>query len=259
MRVEIWSDVSCPWCYIGKARFEKGLAGFPHRDEVEVVYRSFELDASLPEGKTEPIIGMLAGKYGMTEAQARQAEQRVADNAQSEGLGYVVEHRDSGNTFAIHRLLHFAKTKGLQTQLIDLTYRANFAEERSVFSRERLLELSVEAGLDRDEAAAVLDDKRAFADEVWQDEREAQELGATGVPFFVLDRRYGVSGGQPAEVFRQALEEAWRTRPQAPKLASVPGLGPDDIGQGGEMCGPDGCAVPQRAAAEPEGAEADSH
>jgi len=253
MRVEIWSDVSCPWCYIGKARFEKGLAGFPHRDEVEVVYRSFELDASYPAGKTEPVVEMLAKKYGMSEAQARQAEQRVADNAQSEGLGYVVEHRDSGNTFAIHRLLHFAKTKGVQVELIDLTYQANFAEERSVFGRERLLELAVEAGLDRDEAAAVLDDERAYADEVRQDEREAHELGANGVPFFVLDRRYGVSGGQPAEVFRQALEEAWRTRPQAPKLASVPGLGSDDIAQG-EMCGPDGCAVPQRAATAPDDA-----
>jgi predicted DsbA family dithiol-disulfide isomerase len=101
MRVEIWSDVACPWCYIGKARFEKGLAEFEHKDEIEVVYRSFELDPSLPEDKTEPVLGMLAAKYGMSPAQARQAEQRVADNAQSEGLGYVVEGRDSGNTFAI--------------------------------------------------------------------------------------------------------------------------------------------------------------
>jgi predicted DsbA family dithiol-disulfide isomerase len=246
MRVEIWSDVACPWCYIGKARFEQGLAGFPHKDEVEVVYRSFELDPSLPEGRTEPVLGMLAQKYGMSEAQARQAEQRVADNARSEGLGYVTEGRDSGNTFAIHRLLHFAKAKGVQNELIDLTYRANFAEERSVFDRERLLELAAEAGLDRGEAAAVLDDPASYADEVRRDEREAQELGATGVPFFVLDRRYGVSGGQPAEVFRQALEEAWRTRPEAPKLASVPGLGAEEIAQGSEVCGPDGCAVPQR-------------
>jgi hypothetical protein len=116
-----------------------------------------------------------------------------------------------------------------------------------VFDRERLLELAVAAGLDRDKAGAVLEDPTAYADEVRQDEREAHELGATGVPFFVLDRRYGVSGGQPAEVFRQALEEAWRTRPQAPKLVSVPGLDPDEIAQSGEVCGPDGtCAVPQR-------------
>lgn len=248
MRVEIWSDVACPWCYIGKARFEKGLADFPHKDEIEVLYRSFELDGNYPEGKSEPILGLLAEKYGMTEAQARQADQRVADTAHSEGLGFVTEGRDNGNTFAIHRLLHFAKAKGVQNELINLTYQANFAEDRSVYDRERQLELAVEAGLDRDEAAAVLDDPAAYADEVRQDEREALLLGVSSVPFFVLDRRYGVSGGQPAEVFRQALDEAWRTRPQAPKLASVPGLGPDEIGQSAEVCGPDGCAVPQRAA-----------
>ena len=246
MRVEIWSDVACPWCYIGKARFEQGLSEFEHKDEVEVVFRSFELDPHSPEGKTEPVIGMLAKKYGMSEAQALQADQRVADNARSEGLGYVSGTRDSGNTFAIHRLLHFAKTMGVQNELINLTFKANFAEERSVFSRERLLELAVEAGLDKDEAGAVLDDPQAYAAEVRQDEREAQELGANGVPFFVLDRRFGVSGGQLAEVFKQALDEAWRSRPQPMKLPSVPGLGTDEIGTSDEVCGPDGCAVPQR-------------
>jgi predicted DsbA family dithiol-disulfide isomerase len=257
MQVEIWSDVACPWCYIGKARFEKGLSEFAHKDEVEVVFRSFELDPNRPEGETAPVIGMLAKKYGMSETQARQAEQRVADNAHSEGLEYVAEARDSGNTFAIHRLLHFAKAKGVQNALIDLTYRANFGEERSIYSRERLLELAVEAGLDRDEAAKVLDDPQAYAAEVRQDEREAQELGANGVPFFVLDRRYGVSGGQPAEVFKQALTEAWNTRPQPVKLLpSVPGLGPDEIGVSDEVCGPDGCAVPQRDTAGQSGSVA---
>lgn len=247
MQVEIWSDVACPWCYIGKARFEKGLAEFEHKDEIEVVFRSFELDPHRAEDEAGPVIPMLAKKYGMSEAQARQAEQRVADNARSEGLGYLTDGRDHGNTFAIHRLLHFAKTKGVQDELIDLTFHANFAEERSVFDRERLLELAVQAGLDAADARAVLGDPEAFAAEVRQDEREAQELGATGVPFFVLDRRYGVSGGQPAELFTQALEEAWRTRPQPVKLLpSVPGLGPDEIGQSDEVCGPDGCAVPQR-------------
>ena len=246
MRVEIWSDVACPWCYIGKARFEQGLAGFEHKDEVEVVFRSFELDPRIPEGETSPVLGMLAKKYGLSEAEARAAEERVATNARSEGLEYRSEGRDNGNTFAIHRLLHFAKTKGAQNELINLTFKANFAEERSVFDHGRLLELAVAAGLDADEARGVLDDPKAYAAEVRQDEREAQELGATGVPFFVLDRRYGVSGGQPAEVFKQALEEAWRSRPQPTKLPSVPGLGSDEIGQSGDVCGPDGCAVPQR-------------
>ena len=115
-----------------------------------------------------------------------------------------------------------------------------------VFDRERLLELAVAAGLDRAESAAVLADPKAYAAEVRQDEQEAQELGATGVPFFVLDRRFGVSGGQPAEVFKQALDEAWRSRPQLAPLPTVPGLGTDEIGTSDEVCGPDGCAVPQR-------------
>jgi predicted DsbA family dithiol-disulfide isomerase len=212
-----------------------------------VVFSSFELDPQFPKGKTEPVVEVLAKKYGMSEAEARQAERHFAETARAEGLGVLDQDRDRGNTFAIHRLLHFARAKGLQDELMNLIFEAHFAQERSVFDRERLLELAAAAGLDRDEAAAVLDDPTAYADEVWQDEREAHEFGATGVPFFVLDRRYGVSGAQPAEVFRQALEEAWRTRPQAPKLASIPGLGSDEIAQSGEVCGPDGtCAVPQR-------------
>jgi predicted DsbA family dithiol-disulfide isomerase len=247
MRVEIWSDVVCPWCYVGKERFARGLADFPHKDEVEVVFRSFELDPRHPKGETEPVVEVLAKKYGVSEAEARQAEQRFAETARAEGIGFLDKDRDRGNTFAIHRLLHFAKTKGLQDELMDLIFKAHFAEEGSIFDRGRLLELAVAAGLDRDDADAVLDDPTAYADEVRQDEREAHELGVTGVPFFVLDRRYGVSGGQPAEVFRQALEEAWRTRPQPPKLASIPGLGSDEIAQSGEVCGPDGtCAVPPR-------------
>ena len=118
MRVEIWSDVVCPWCYIGKERFAKGLAGFPHQDEVEVVFRSFELDPQHPKGETEPVVEVLAKKYGVSEAEARQAEQRFAETARAEGIGFIDKDRDRGNTFAIHRLLHFAKAKGLQDELM---------------------------------------------------------------------------------------------------------------------------------------------
>ncbi|WP_405596406.1 DsbA family oxidoreductase [Streptomyces sp. NBC_01410] len=212
MRVEIWSDIACPWCYIGKARFEKGLAAFAHRDGVEVVHRSFELDPGRAKGDTAPVIDMLALKYGRTREEARSMEEHVAATARSEGLGYRTEGRDHGNTFDIHRLLHLARARGRQDELLDLAYRANFAEERSVFDPEILVDLAVEAGLDADEARAVLADEGAYADDVRADEREAAELGATGVPFFVLDRRYGVSGGQPAEVFTKALEQAWQGR-----------------------------------------------
>ncbi|MGW8986124.1 DsbA family oxidoreductase [Streptomyces parvus] len=222
MRVEIWSDIACPWCYIGKARFEKGLAEFAHRDEVEVVHRSFELDPSRAKGDTALVIDMLAEKYGRSREEAAAMEANVAANAQSEGLGYRTEGRDHGNTFDIHRLLHLAKARGRQDELLTLAYRANFAEERSVFDGEVLVALAEEAGLDADEARAVLADPEAYADDVRTDEREAAELGANAVPFFVLDRRYGISGGQPSEVFVQALEQAWKDRP-ATALTTVGG------------------------------------
>ncbi|MBT2429924.1 protein-disulfide isomerase [Streptomyces sp. CB00316] len=237
MRVEIWSDIACPWCYIGKARFEKGLAEFAHRDEVEVVHRSFELDPGRAKGETEQVIDMLAAKYGRTREEAASMEANVAANARAEGLGYRTEGRDHGNTFDIHRLLHLAKARGRQDELLTLAYRANFAEERSVFDDEVLLALAVEAGLDADEARAVLADPEAYADEVRADEREASELGANAVPFFVLDRRYGISGGQPSEVFVQALEQAWKDRPATT---------PTTVGGDAAACDTDGaCEVPK--------------
>ncbi|GAA1368493.1 DsbA family oxidoreductase [Streptomyces beijiangensis] len=235
MRVEIWSDIACPWCYVGKARFEKALTAFPHRDQVEVVHRSFELDPNRAKGDSGLVIPMLAKKYGMSEAQAQEAEKNLGTNAAAEGLAYLTEGRDHGSTFDMHRLLHFAKEQGRQDQLIGILYRANFADERSVFDDDdRLVELAVEAGLDADAARAVLADPSAYADDVRTDEREAAELGANGVPFFVLDRALGVSGAQPAEVFTQALHQAWDAKP---RLATISGAD-------GEVCGPDGCAVP---------------
>ncbi|WP_326676625.1 DsbA family oxidoreductase [Streptomyces sp. NBC_01237] len=237
MRVEIWSDIACPWCYIGKARFEKGLAEFAHRDEVEVVHRSFELDPGRTKGDTALVIDMLAQKYGRTREEAASMEANVAANAQAEGLGYHTEGRDHGNTFDIHRLLHLAKARGRQDELLTLAYRANFAEERSVFDDDELVRLAVEAGLDGEEARAVLADPEAYADDVRADEREASELGANAVPFFVLDRRYGISGGQPSEVFLKALEQAWKDRPVTALTA---------IGEDGAACDPDGaCEVPR--------------
>ncbi|WP_141698477.1 DsbA family oxidoreductase, partial [Streptomyces lushanensis] len=147
MRVEIWSDIACPWCYIGKARFEKGLAAFAHRDDVEVVHRSFELDPGRAKGDVGLVVDMLAEKYGRTRAEALAMEDHVASNARSEGLDYLAEGRDHGNTFDIHRVLHLAKAQGRQDALLDLVYRANFAEERSVYDQENLVRLAVEAGL----------------------------------------------------------------------------------------------------------------
>ncbi|MGC0378104.1 DsbA family oxidoreductase [Streptomyces sp. SAI-229] len=236
MRVEIWSDIACPWCYVGKARFEKALAAFPHREQVEVVHRSFELDPGRAKDDVQPVLSMLTRKYGMSEAQAEAGEDNLGAQAAAEGLPYRTRGRDHGSTFDMHRLLHFARERGRQVELLDLLYRANFAEERSVFNDdERLVELAGAAGLDTGAVREVLADPQAYADEVRADEREAAELGANGVPFFVLDRTYGVSGAQPAEVFTQALTRAWGERPP---LTLVDG--------DAEACGPDGCAVPRQ-------------
>jgi predicted DsbA family dithiol-disulfide isomerase len=235
MRVEIWSDIACPWCYVGKARFEKALAAFPHRDRVEVVHRSFELDPGRAKDDVQPVVTMLTRKYGMSRAQALAGEDGLAAQAAAEGLDYRTRGRDHGSTFDMHRLLHLAKEHGRQERLLDLLYRANFAEERSVFNDDdRLVELAVAAGLDAAAARAVLADPDAYAAEVRADEREAARLGATGVPFFVLDRTYGVFGAQPVEAFAQALSQAWDGR------SALRPAGRQDA----EACGPDGCAVP---------------
>jgi len=222
---------------VGKARFEKALAAFPHRDQVEVVHRSFELDPGRAKGDIQPVITMLTRKYGMSAEQAQAGEENLGAQAAAEGLAYRTEGRDHGNTFDMHRLLHLAKRHGRQDELIQILYRAKFAEERSVFAEgdDRLVELAVEAGLDADEVRRVLADPDAYADDVRADEREAAQLGANGVPFFVLDRAYGVSGAQPAEVFTQALTQAWGDRSPLTLL---------DTGDA-DACGPDGCAVPQ--------------
>ncbi|GAA4145112.1 DsbA family oxidoreductase [Actinospica acidiphila] len=238
MRVEIWSDIACPWCYVGKARFEKALASFPHRDGVEVVHRSFELDPGRAKDDVEPVLTMLTKKYGMSQAQAEAGEDNLGAQAAAEGLPYRTRGRDHGGTFDMHRLLHFAREHGRQEQLLDLLHRANFAEERSLFGDdERLVGLAGAAGLDPEAARAVLTDQEAYAAEVRADEQDAARLGARGVPFFVLDRKYGVSGAQPVDVFTRALTQAWGERSP---LTLVDG------GTDAEACGPDGCAVPER-------------
>ncbi|MFI0218961.1 DsbA family oxidoreductase [Streptomyces lydicus] len=232
MRVEIWSDIACPWCYIGKARFEAGLAAFAHRDGVEVVHRSFELDPDAPALTDIPVLDMLASKYRVSRDEAEAMEARVADAAAGEGLDYRSD-RIHGNTFDLHRLLHAAKAHGVQDALLDALYRANFAEARPLGDPAVLQEIATAAGLPAEEAARVLGDPAAYAQEVRADEREAAALGATGVPFFVIDRRYGISGGQPADVFRQALERAHAD-------GAIQTLAAPD----GEVCGDEGCAVP---------------
>jgi len=212
MQVEIWSDVVCPWCYLGKKRFERALAGFEHRDHVQVVYRSFELDPGAPQGVTTPTVARLAEKYGMSPAQADQAQQQMEERATADGLTFRMADLRSGNTRDAHRLLQLAKDAGQQDQLMERLQRAYFTDQESIFDHESLARLATEAGLDRDEAAAVLASDR-YAEHVDTDEQMAQALGATGVPLFVIDRKYGISGAQPPETIASVLERAWAEAP----------------------------------------------
>jgi predicted DsbA family dithiol-disulfide isomerase len=213
MRVDIWSDVVCPWCYIGNGRFARALAGFEHRDEVEVVYRSFELDPSIPEGQATPILDLLAAKYGMSQAEARQAESRVVALAVAEGLDFTAD-RAMGNTFDAHRLVHLGREHGLQERVLQRLYHAYFGEGRSVFDQEALVGLAADAGLDPGSARQALKDG-SYGDAVRTDEAQARRLGINGVPFCVLDGKYGVSGAQPEETFAQALREAFQAQASA--------------------------------------------
>lgn len=208
MRVDIWSDVVCPWCYVGKSRFENALGSFAHRDEVEVVYRSFELDPARPAGERETVLGMLSRKYGMPPEQAREAEERVAGLARAEGLGYNSQ-RPVGNTFSLHRVLHLGKEHGVQHDLLGAIYRAYFAEAREIFDAQVITAVAAAAGLDAEAVRKVLDNGDAYAGDVRADENEARRLGISGVPFFVFDMTLGVSGAQAADTFSQALEQAW--------------------------------------------------
>jgi predicted DsbA family dithiol-disulfide isomerase len=210
MRVDIWSDVICPWCYVGKARFSKALSSFAHRDEVEVVYRSFELDPSYPKDSHETTFAMLSRKYGMSEADARAAESRIADLAAAEGLGFAPE-RPVGNTFDLHRVLHLGLAKGVQAELVRALDQAYFGQGRQVFDRDAITEIAAGVGLDAALTGDVIDGD-AYAEEVRQDELQARQLGITGVPFFVFDMALGVSGAQPVEMLASALQQAWERR-----------------------------------------------
>jgi predicted DsbA family dithiol-disulfide isomerase len=210
MRVDIWSDVICPWCYVGKARFEKALSTFDHRDEVEVVYHAFELDPSYPSDQHETSLAMLSRKYGMSEADARAADSRLAGLAAAEGLGFDPE-RPVGNTFDIHRVLQLGLAKGVQGELLSALNQAYFAQARQVFDRDVISEIAAGAGLDAAVVGEVLDGD-TFADEVRQDEAQAGQLGISGVPFYVLDMALGVSGAQPTQVLTSALDQAWARR-----------------------------------------------
>jgi predicted DsbA family dithiol-disulfide isomerase len=205
LTVEIWSDVVCPWCYIGKRRYEAALTEFPH--EVETIWRSFELDPGAPAAREHSASEHLAAKYGMSVEQAEASHAQMTELAAGEGLEYHFEKARGGNSFDAHRLIHLADGHGKQAEAQERVMRAYFTEGVAIGDHEQLVALAADLGLDADEARRVLESD-AYADAVRADELLAQRIGIQGVPFFVLNRRYGVSGAQPAEILVRALEKA---------------------------------------------------
>jgi predicted DsbA family dithiol-disulfide isomerase len=218
MKVEIWSDIACPWCYVGKRRFESALRQFEHASDVEVVWRSFELDPNAPRTHAESQDEILARKYGMPVERARAMNERMTAEAAKEGLDFHFDRVRVGNTFDAHRLVHLAAESGRAEAMKERLMRAYFTEGESLADPETLERLGTEAGLDPSRVREVVGSD-AFAAEVRADEQRARTFGISGVPFFAIDERYGVSGAQTPDVLlgalREAYEEAGATRAPA--------------------------------------------
>ena len=210
MLVEVWSDIVCPWCYIGKRRFESALARFEHAEQVEVHWRSFQLDPNAPLLRSGSMAEHVAAKYGMTSEQAATRLRSLDELAAAEGLRYDLANTKGGNTFAAHRLIHlgYAKDAVTGTAVKEALLHAYFEDLLPISEPEILLEVGVKAGLDYDEVTEVLESDR-FAGEVRRDEAEAAALGCTGVPFFVFDRAFAVPGAQDSENLLAVLRKTW--------------------------------------------------
>jgi predicted DsbA family dithiol-disulfide isomerase len=228
VEVEIWSDIACPWCYIGKRRFEAALAQFEHRDEVRVTWRSFELDPAAPTERPGDRAERLAEKYGMTVERAREMEQQMTATAAADGLEFRFDLARSGTTFDAHRLVHLADEHGLQDAMKERLLRAYFTEGELMGDHETLVRLGVQAGLDEDAIRETLAGDR-YAEQVRDDEHTGGQLGISAVPTFVIDRALGASGAHPPDALLELLRRGWANRSAVPVVA------------GGESCGVDGC------------------
>ena len=235
MLVEIFSDVVCPWCAVGKRRFETALGQFEHENQIDVVWRAYELDPHAPARRDGDYADRLARKYGMSREKAVAANEQLTTVAAAEGLDFHFERVQPGNTFNAHRLLHYAREvgPGLQDALKERLLLAYFTEGAAIGEPETLLRLSAEVGLDLQECADLLAGDR-YADEVRADEREALDLGVTGVPFFVVDGKFGIPGAQDAQTILNVLQRAW-TRAHPLEAAAAP--------DGGAICEGESCAV----------------
>jgi predicted DsbA family dithiol-disulfide isomerase len=228
VHVEIWSDIACPWCFVGKRRFEAALAQFEHRDQVSVTWRSFELDPAAPHERTGERAAHLAEKYGVGVEQAREMEAQMAQTAAGDGLAFDFGVARSGNTFDAHRLVHLAEAHGRQDAMKERLFSAYLEQGELVSDHTTLARLAVEVGLPGDEVEQLLAGDRCAA-EVRDDERTAASLGINAVPFFVIDRAIGASGAHPPEALLRMLQQGWAQRTPLQMVAE------------GDSCGIDGC------------------
>lgn len=208
MKIEIWSDVACPFCYIGKRRLEEALNGFEHQSDVEIEWKSFQLNPELKTNKIQSIHEYLAEAKGWTVEYAKQMGEQVTAMAEEVGLNYNMDTTVVANTFNAHRLIQFAKTQNLGDAIEEALFKAYFMEGKNIDSKTELIEIAVSIGLNATEAEKVLDEKQ-FSEQVEFDAYEAQQIGVRGVPFFVFNRKYGISGAQPLEVFTRTLDQAY--------------------------------------------------
>ncbi|QAY66938.1 DsbA family oxidoreductase [Paenibacillus protaetiae] len=238
MEIEVWSDYVCPFCYIGKRRFEAALQQFRHKNEVNVIYRSFELDPTISRDGNPGVYDMLAAKYGMSREQAIANTSHITQQAKELGLDYYFDRTILTNTFDAHRLSHYAASKGKLSEMTERLLKAHFTDTLHIGNPETLADLAAEVGLDRAEALAVLESEQ-FANEVRADENDAASIGVRGVPFFVFDRKYAVSGAQPSEVFLDVLQKTWNEAHPLTVVGSADGV----------VCGEDGCVIPGKEGA----------
>jgi predicted DsbA family dithiol-disulfide isomerase len=241
MKIEVWSDYVCPFCYIGKRRLEEALEQFPQKDQVEVEFKSFELDPNVPKKNEQSVYEMLARKYGMTVEQAKQMTRNVSEQAASVGLSYHFDNMKEINTFDAHRLAKFAKTHGKEAEVTEKLLYAYFTESKHIGEYETLADIAAAAGLDRQEALAVLHDQNAFANDVRVDEAIAQQYRITGVPYFVINQKYAISGAQPLETFKGALQKVLEEESASPILQDLSTGSVDEAG-----CKDGSCVIPNQ-------------
>lgn len=230
MKINIWSDVRCPFCYIGKRKFEKALALFSKKDEIEVIWRSFELDPDLETRPGENTVEHIARVKGISSKQAEQMHEQVTEIARKVGLDFDFENAVVANSFNAHRLIQLAKLHGLGNAIEEELFKAHFTRGENIDDGNVLLRLGLTVGIPEKEVRDMLSGD-GFSQAVKQDEQEAYSIGVSGVPFFVFDNKYAVSGAQSPEVFLQALQQSWNNFEQRPEMIPV---------EEGPSCSPEG-------------------